>query len=694
MSALSSSTTLSINKPIVVGLYGLPGSGKSYVLRHLKTYFGVGNQFQYYEGSEVIGNLVDGGLEAFKRLDKDTRNLQRQRAIQLIADECTTTGRIGIVTGHYSFWNDKNNSPRKIVWTEGDRRVYTHILYLDMPADRLWGQRQDDESRSRPNLQPNHLSKWQNAEMAGLSRLSRLNGMYFMPLHLEGPRSYDGIQHMLRNLVTQDEENLGRVRKETDRLLFSDRDGYLLDTVLVLDADRTLCAADTGSMFWERLKATLKSHDQDRIWDVPETFGGHWLWDDPVCPLKRLFSEKNYSFASFNQAMSLYDYVDGAFDEICEEVASAVSLYPEFMALIHAVKRHRGVGIVIVTCGLRQIWKLILEREGLDDSVEIIGGGRFADGYVVTPEAKAVVVSQIQAQGVSVWAFGDSPIDLPMLKMADQAIVVVGEKRFRSKTMDAELAKAIADDKDFLPRQALIPNHSTPRLTPDQLPIVDISGQAFMESFLYRYANLRVLHATKKSATKLLMTPTRDASVTGPSLRAAHGHVGRYLATEFLTELLGLEYFPIPHVQGYKTDGHRLVDESRTAIVALMRGGEPMAFGVGEAFPGAIFIHAKHATELTKKTLGGMTTLLLVDSVVNSGKSIKEFVDHIRGLELGIRIVVVAGVVQAKAMSNVLEPLACEGDLSLVALRLSDNKFTGSGGTDTGNRLFNTVHLD
>ncbi|KAK1673459.1 uracil phosphoribosyltransferase-domain-containing protein [Colletotrichum godetiae] len=638
--------------PIIVGLYGLPGSGKSYLLRHLKTYFGVGNRFQYYEGSEVIGNLVGGGLEAFKRLDKDTQNLQRKRAIQLIADECITitTGRIGIVTGHYSFWNDKN-SPREIVWTMSDMRVYTHILYLDMSANRL--------CRRRPDLQPGHLSKWRNAEMAGLSRLSRLNG----------------IQHMLRNLVTQDEENLGRVIKETDLLLFSNRDGDLLDTGLVLDADRTLCAVDTGTMFWERLKATSKRHDQDRIWDVPEIFEDHWLCDDPVCPLKRLFSEKNYSFASFNQAMSLHEYVDGAFDEVCKEVASAVSLYPEFMALIHALERHRG-------CGLRQIWKLILEREGLDDSVEIIGGGRFADCYVIIPEAKAVVVSQFQAQGVSVWAFGDSPMDLPMLKMADQAIVVVGEKRLRSKTMDAELVRAITDDKDFLPRQALIQNHSTPRLTPDQLPIVEISGQAFMESFFYRYANLRVLHATKKSASKLLMTPTRDASVAGPSLRAAHGHVGRYLATEFLTELLGLEYFPIPHVQGYKTDGHRLVDESRTAIVTLMRGDEPMAFGVSEAFPSAIFIHAKNATEITKKTLGGMKTLLL------------EFVDHIRGLELGIRIVVVACVVQAKAISHVLEPLACEGDLSLVALRLSDNKFTGSGGTDTGNRLFNTVHLD
>ncbi|KAF4780212.1 uracil phosphoribosyltransferase [Colletotrichum scovillei] len=469
---------------------------------------------------------------------------------------------------------------------------------------------------------------------------------------------------MLRNIETTEEENFRRVRSETDRLLLSGPDRDQLDTVLVLDADRTLCAADTGSMFWERLKATSQRRYPDCVWDGPENFGSHWLWDDLICPLKRLFSENNdYSLATFHRAMSLYEYVESAFDEVCEEVAAAVSLYPEFMALIHAVKCHRG-------------------REGLDDDVKIIGGGRFADDYVVTPEVKAVVVSHLQSKGVFVWAFGDSPVDLPMLKRADQAIVVVGEERFRSKTMDAELTKAITGDKNFRPRQALVPSHSSPRLDPEHLPIVDISGQAFVESLLHRYANLLVLHATNKSAAKLLMTATRDASVAGPGLRAAHGQVGRYLATEFLTELLGLETYPIPHVQGYNTDGHRLVDESRTAIVALMRGGEPMALGVSEVFPNAIFIHAN------------LNTLLLVDSVVNSGKSIKGFVDRVRRLKLEIRIVIVAGVVQAKAISDVLEPLACKGDLSLVTLRLSDNKFPGIGGTDTGNRPFNTTHLN
>jgi hypothetical protein len=57
--------------------------------------------------------------------------------------------------------------------------------------------------------------------------------------------------------------------------------------------------------------------------------------------------------------------------------------------------------------------------------------------------------------------------------------------------------------------------------------------------------------------------------------------------------------------------------------------------------------------------------------------------------------VVVAGVVQVQSVSegSVAQALARHANFSLVALRLSDNKFTGRGTTDTGNRLFNTTRV-
>lgn len=49
--------------------------------------------------------------------------------------------------------------------------------------------------------------------------------------------------------------------------------------------------------------------------------------------------------------------------------------------------------------------------------------------------------------------------------------------------------------------------------------------------------------------------------------------------------------------------GHRLLHESQSLIAALMRGGEPMAFGVNDIFPLAMFVHADHHDDINSELL-------------------------------------------------------------------------------------------
>jgi hypoxanthine phosphoribosyltransferase len=86
-------------------------------------------------------------------------------------------------------------------------------------------------------------------------------------------------------------------------------------------------------------------------------------------------------------------------------------------------------------------------------------------------------------------------------------------------------------------------------------------------------------------------------------------------------------------------------------IVAMMRGGEPMAFGVNEVFPRAMFLHAKGPEDI-RKHLGLSRTILLVDSVVNTGESVRQFVEYIRRFNPTIHIVLVAGVIQSQCMDS------------------------------------------
>ena len=168
------------------------------------------------------------------------------------------------------------------------------------------------------------------------------------------------------------------------------------------------------------------------------------------------------------------------------------------------------------------------------------------------------------------------------------------------------------------------------------------------------------------------------------------------MATEVLSGLLGTEEYLIPHVQGHTTTSYRVKNEAKTLIVALMRGGESMAMGVNEALPWARFLHAKPSEDVTLDYLQGISVVLLVDSVTNYGSTMTEFVNHVHALsDDTTRIVMLAGVVQFESMKSLetLKQQLGRRKVSLVALRSSDNKYTGQGGTDTGHRLFNTTHL-
>ena len=630
----------------------------------------------------IIDSLVPGGLAAFQNLDDNDKLNWRQRAIDTIGKDCSRKKKTGIVAGHFMFWPEEDPNGHTVC-TPNDLAIYTHILYLDTPTDLVEQRRMNDSQKFRSPASIHHLHRWQQAEKTELRDLCRQHGILFTSLVSSTP--LEKISYLLNDFRHHTEEaNLRRAESRLDNIIAAFGGQARLKTVLVMDADKTLASQDTGKLFW---KTHTLAH--------PQTLREY---DDP---LKGVFSSQlGYSYTAFRQATLLYEERadDQEFDVICDKVTSMVTIYPEFALLLRQVAEADPghVAAIVVTCGLRHVWDKILAREGLSEKVKVIGGGRIADGFVVTPSVKTALVSRFRdVHHMYVFAFGDSPLDLGMLSEAHEAVVVVGEEPIRSKTMEEALKNAI-DEKRLRARQVLLPPNASPRLDTDKLPLIQINHEDFIQSILRRrQTTFRIVDATNRGAAKLLMTPTRDAGVSGPALRTAHRNVGWYLATEFVTEIIGLEEHNIPHVQGHQTNGHRLRHEQQTAIIALMRGGEPMAFGVSSAFPLAMFVHATEPSDIKTHHLRKRHNVLLVDSVVNSGKSVVEFIEHIRSLDATIRIIVVAGTVQAKSLSDGPFSQALEQDtnLNLVALRLSHNKFTGSGSTDTGNRLFNSTYI-
>ncbi|KAF2010838.1 hypothetical protein BU24DRAFT_444083 [Aaosphaeria arxii CBS 175.79] len=610
------------DQAVVVGIYGVPGCGKTYLLRQLKQLLQQ-ESFTFHDGSEVIANIVPGGLDAFQKQNEQEQMHWRGVAIDRIKQECVESGRTAVVAGHLMLWPEEE-------------------------------------------------------EKSQLVQLCREHGI-LLSIMPPLPALPDFVSALLRDFRHHTEgDNLRKAELALDGAIAAGSGS--LNTLLVLDADRTLTAEDTGALFWEKLRLSRHTAKEQ-------------------CPLKALFSSKlAYTHTAFRQAVLLYEEAtnDQEYNAICQDVASTVIIHPEFVSLLQMQAGHNHVGAVVISCGLRRVWEIVLERAGLSQTVGVIAGGRISDGYVVTETVKAALVARSQQiHKLYVWAFGDSPLDMAMLRTADRAVVVSGDEGSRSKSMDAALQDAIENHK-LSAHQALLPSYASPRLSTDKLPLIELTDGDFIAAVFgtsHSRAPPQILHMTDRHAAKMLMTPMRDATVSGPSLRVAHVQAGRFLAHHLVAEMIGIEEYPIPHVQGHNTSGFRLLHERQTLIVALMRGGEPMAFGVNDAFPLAMFLHASCPEDITRDSVRGRLTVILVDSVVNSGKTVLQFVQYIRSLHATIRIVIVAGVVQAQCMSQGLEPLCGDVQLNLVALRLSDNKFTGSGTTDTGNRLYNTTHL-
>lgn len=665
------------NPPTIIGIYGVSGSGKTTLLSKLKTQLKE-QPFNFYEGSEELPKRTGRTLEDFKELSDAKKDVERTKTIEAIRDECAKAGKTGIIVGHYMFWKT-SKVDSEVAMTDADKKAYTHILYLKNDPKIIAQQVKKDSTRTRPPFSEDNLANWQTAEEGDLRSICLDNNILFTTIQ---PDDFDKTIKLVRNATEDDETtSAAKVEAVVDSMLQTSS-SQKVKTMLVLDADHTLGPCDASKLYWEAAKYQGPTSDKS--------------------PLKALFQKQGYTYNAFRQATWLYEE-DAAgnsnrFDELCRDAASRIKLYPQMKDLLNSAVADDTTNVVIVTCGLRPVWEIFLDSLGLRQKITVIGASRLSDGYLVTPKTKQDIVSRLKTQHkMYVTAIGDSEVDLPMLKKADKAFLVVGSADSRSNSIETKLQEAI-DNEGLRAQQILLPE-PLPRLNTKQLPTATLDG-SFLP-LLKKHHSLKLYDATDKMASKILASNTRDADFHGPNLQKAHEDAGWYLATEYVSTFIGVEPYTMTSVQGKEIQGHRLFDEEKTCIVPLMRGGDPMARRVHKAFPLAMYHHADEPAGIQAIHVSRMNTIILVDWVINTGKSIVEFVKHIReNLSSQIRIVIVAGVVQEEAIGvgdvdGILKKeTAGLGDVALIAMRISKNKYPGRGGTDTGHRLFNTTHLD
>jgi uracil phosphoribosyltransferase len=189
---------------------------------------------------------------------------------------------------------------------------------------------------------------------------------------------------------------------------------------------------------------------------------------------------------------------------------------------------------------------------------------------------------------------------------------------------------------------------------------------------------------TDNPVMRLIVNTTRQASLSGPALADSHRNVGRALAMS-IGQDLKLEEIAIDHVAGVST-GVQIQIGSEPIVVAMMRAGLFVAEGIWTTLPGSSLV--LHSSASTLEAIPAFArTVVVVDSVINSGHSIRTVLKTLSGYQ-PTKIKVAALV----AFRENLEILVSEfPSVDFHIARISDRSYVGKGSTDTGSRLFRTT---
>jgi GTPase SAR1 family protein len=90
---------------IIIGIYGIPGSGKTFLINQLKQWLEK-EPFNFWDGSQVIATFVPGGLVAFHKLEEEEKRHWRELAINKIKQGCLKDGKVAVVAGYLMFWRE------------------------------------------------------------------------------------------------------------------------------------------------------------------------------------------------------------------------------------------------------------------------------------------------------------------------------------------------------------------------------------------------------------------------------------------------------------------------------------------------------------------------------------------------------------------------------------------------------------
>ena len=176
-----------------------------------------------------------------------------------------------------------------------------------------------------------------------------------------------------------------------------------------------------------------------------------------------------------------------------------------------------------------------------------------------------------------------------------------------------------------------------------------------------------IMSDTDKNIANDVAICKSNSGVNGSRLAASHFRLGRELGEVICNT----------------------VPNDNAAVIVLERGGRFFGDGLYTTFGGTFYSYDAKFNEIPEIH---QNTVILVDSVINTGKTIINLITNLKKINPNIAIIIATNVIQEKALETLK-------DYKLFAIRVSTNSFVGSRqsmqsngkGPDTADRLFNYI---
>ncbi len=203
-----------------IGLYGMPTSGKTFILDHLDC-------IKVFHGSQMLREICPG-FDALDHIGKT--KVRRELATRLLSVNEL------IMDGHYAFGN-------QVVFTENDGKLYDAILYLYVSpiilADRM------RISERNYKFLSYDLDSWQAFEIESLRAYCHNNDKDFYVLDNPPESAFDDIsdvQAFINTLI-----NGYSCKSMADRCVNTILAKCKSDSIILMDGDKTLTIEDSSN---------------------------------------------------------------------------------------------------------------------------------------------------------------------------------------------------------------------------------------------------------------------------------------------------------------------------------------------------------------------------------------------------------------------------------------------------------------